>query len=291
VVDVIFVSDSRAHVMQAVGAGVWEPLPGRDGVSRVHAVDDRVVKVSPMAEFEATMLSRTLEDVHAVLAPHGLAPSVELICYDGSLLGTVFSRIDGRSAPPPTPKAVGGALARCHTLLADLPARWSTPWVGFYGEYQEFRSVVPAVEDDELRELGIALLPHARRRLDDSVRHYVHRDLHPANVVAGPHGPCFVDWDLVHVGTPLDDLAMTALMWAAESTAEPSSTVGRMLAGYRAEGGRTPELNSTPMRQALAVAGLRQGIGGWFTDEGRCDAPYWPYIRRRIRTAVRLIEV
>jgi hypothetical protein len=248
-----------------------------------------VVKFSPLTRFEATMLGRTLEEVHAALAPAGLAPAVRLVCYDGAHLGTVCSKVgDGPSSF--TPEAVGGALARCHALLAGIPARWSSPWVGFYGEYAEFRAVVPAVEDDELRTLGTALLPHARRMPDWATGQYVHRDLHPANVLAGPQGPCFVDWDMVHIGTPLDDLAMTALMWAADGVADTRETVAAVLAGYGAVDGRCLDLDSTPMRQALAVAGLRQGIGGWFTDEGRCEAPYWHYIRRRIRAAVELVD-
>lgn len=285
----LFVADSRACVSRAVGTQEWVPLPGRDGISDVYAVGDSVVKLSPMTTFEATMLGRTLEEVHAALAPHGLAPAVRLVCYDGAHLGTVCSRVDEHPSSLP-PEAVGGALARCHALLAGIPARWSSPWVGFYGEYAEFRAVIPAVEDDELRTLGTALLPHARRTPDWATSHYVHRDLHPANVLAGPQGPCFVDWDMVHVGTPLDDLAMTALMWAADGAADARDTVARILTGYRAVDDRSPALDSTPMRQALAVAGLRQGIGGWFTDEGRCEAPYWPYIRRRIRAAVELVE-
>lgn len=281
------VTDVRKHVEAVFGAEDWVPVPGRDGVSDVHVVGAHVVKIRPVTAFYAELLGQAFEDVHHALAPFGLAPALELVCYDGESLATVCGHVD--SAPErPTPEAVGGSLATAHRHLADVPARSSHPWIGYYGEHAEFAYVVPAVADEELRRLGAALLPHSRRVSVPGPAQYVHRDLHPENVLAGPDGPCFVDWEMVHAGAALDDLAMTALMWAAESPEPAAETVRRMLAGYAAAGGTSYELESQEFRAALALCGLRQGIGGWFSDEGTCTAPYWPYLRARIHTAMRL---
>lgn len=283
----ILVTDVRKHVEAFLGTADWVPVPGRDGVSDVHIAGAHVVKIRPVTAFYAELLGLAFHDVHDALAPLGLAPSLELACYDGEALATVCGHVD--STPErPTPGAVGEALARTHRRLAGVPARSSYPWIGYYGEHAEFARVVPAVADDELRRLGTALLPHCRRTSVPGPAHYVHRDLHPDNVVAGAGGPCFIDWEMVHAGAALDDLAMTALMWAAESAEPAAETVERMLAGYAAAGGTTYELDSPEFRTALALCGLRQGIGGWFSDEGTCTAPYWPYLRARIRTAAEL---
>jgi hypothetical protein len=283
------VPDARRHVVDVLGAGEWIRLPGRDNASTVDRVGDLVVKIRPASLFEATHLSRAFEDVHRVLAADSLAPSLHLTCYDGQELATVCGLIDATAAKP-APGAVGAALARCHRLLADVPVRAGSPWIGFYGEFAEFAALIPAVDDDEIRRLGTALLPYTRRSGVPGPPQYVHRDLHPGNVLSGPDGVCFIDWELVHAGAALDDLAMTALMWAAESDDPPWRTVGRMLAGYAEGGGPLHRPDDPGLITALGIAGLRQGVGGWFTDEGACTAPYWPYIRRRIRTAVTLLN-
>lgn len=36
------------------------------------------------------------------------------------------------------------------------------------------------------------------------------------------------------------------------------------------------------------MAGLRQGIAGWYADAGDTSAAYWPRIRQRMRVAAEL---
>lgn len=283
------VADSREYVVARFGdPGDWHPLPGRDTVSEVFRTGDHVVKVQTLAPFEASMLSRVLRDVHGALAPRRLAPELRWICYDGATMATAFAHVPPAAAPA-DPESVGAALARAHGALARVGGRTSEPWVGFYGEHHEFAMTTPAVADEELRELGLRLLSYARRGDVPGPYHYVHRDLHPGNVVAGADGPCLVDWDLAHVGSAVDDLAMTACMWAAESPGPPDETAGRVLAGYSEQAGVAYTLRQPVMRAAIALAGLRQGVAAWFTDHGDCAAPYWPFVRRRIRVAAQLL--
>lgn len=266
----------------------WNRLPGRDTGAAAYSVDGLVVKIRTIAEYEAAGLCRSLDAVHSALAPLHLAPHTRWHCYDGETLATVFDHVP-HTGQAVAPTEIGAALACAHQALAGIEVRTAEPWVGFYGEHHEFAMTTRAVADKELRDLGLALLPHARRTKVPGPCHYVHRDLHPGNVFASKHGPCLVDWDLAHAGSAVDDLAMTAVMWAAESAGPPRRVAQDILAGYNAVSGRDYTLGSEVVRPAIALAGLRQGIAAWHTDQGDCSAAYWPFVRLRTRIAAFLV--
>jgi aminoglycoside phosphotransferase (APT) family kinase protein len=284
------VPDTKTHVTSLSGGADWLPLAGRDGASDVYAVGDQVVKLRALTPFEARLLAIAFTDVHGALAPTGLAPELHMMCYDGEVFATSCELVtEPVPALRPAPEDLGAALAEVHLHMAGVPGRSTQPWIGYYGEHHEFSMITPSIEDDELRELGTRLLPHAVRGDVPGPVHYVHRDVHPGNVVIGGRGPCFVDWDLVHIGSALDDLAMTTCLWAAETDAPASDTAERIIDGYAKAGHTRYALDAEPFRSAVALAGLRQGVGAWYSDEGACDAPYWPWVRRRIRAAVEIV--
>jgi len=49
-----------------------------------------------------------------------------------------------------------------------------------------------------------------------------HGDYHPYNVLMSPRGPVVIDWNNLHVGNPLEDVARSALMLAGVATTEPA---------------------------------------------------------------------
>jgi aminoglycoside phosphotransferase (APT) family kinase protein len=283
------VGNTLDRVAEAFGSpDHWEPLPGRDPGSSAFRAGDAVVKTRVVPAFEAENLGQTLDAVHGRLSPLQLVPRIRWQCYDGETLASIFDHIphSGRTADA---VEVGETLARAHQALAGIDVRTGEMWAGFYGEYHEFAMTTAAVADDELRELGLQLLPYARRAEVPGPYHYVHRDLHPGNVIYAEQGLCLVDWDLAHAGSAVDDLAMTALLWAADSSGPPHRIAADVLIGYSTIAGKRYMLGDPDVRPAIALAGLRQGIAAWYTDQGNCSAAYWPFVRRRSRIAVELM--
>ena len=44
------------------------------------------------------------------------------------------------------------------------------------------------------------------------------------------------------------------------------------------------------MISSIAIAGLRQGISGWFSDKGNLSAAYWKNIIKRMEIALVLCK-
>jgi aminoglycoside phosphotransferase (APT) family kinase protein len=119
----------------------------------------------------------------------------------------------------------------------------------------------------------------------------VHRDLHRNNVLRSTDGILLLDWDMSHVGRTDDDLATTVCCVVADSDpADRSADAARLVAAYREETGVDWALLEHPrLRASIALAGLRQGVAGWYSDEGDTSAGYWPRIRRRMHVAAELL--
>lgn len=279
---------ARARV---TGTSEWKALPGMDGHAAIWDVGDRVVKAKTIGAFRASLLVRMLGDVHGALAPARLAPALLASSYDNGVLVMELEKL----APTwsPGPRDVGVALARAHARLASVPVRGSHPWVGFYGEAPELRFLVPLVEDRALREGAQTLLGPAARSGHTEPAHTIHRDLNAGNVVGTPDGLRLLDWDMAHGGHREDDVAMCLLFLADECGVQGiEDRAAAWLAGYRGViAADWAELGHPVLRSALAVAGLRQAVGGWFADEGHLSAPYWRRIRARLEAACRLVRV
>lgn len=267
-----------------------EPLGGLDVTTLVlGAGPDVVVKGRLVDRFEATAAQAALERVHGALAPVGLAPRL-LDCRpaDGVLL-SAYERLADTGLPA-TPAEAGTALAQAHAVLRAVPTCRVEAWVGYYGEFEQFRFLVDHVEDEPIRRLGLALLPLTRTRPRTEPITWLHRDLSPGNIVKTPLGPALIDWDMAHPGHGEDDVAM-ALCTLADGAAagEDVEMAAAFLAAYAAESGAPWAQPGHPVvTSAVALAGLRQAVAGWYNERGDTAAPHWANLRHRIEVAQRL---
>jgi hypothetical protein len=96
--------------------------------------------------------------------------------------------------------------------------------------------------DDVSPTFDTALRWLERNRPVPLARVVVHGDLRLGNVIVGPEGlRAVIDWELVHVGDPVEDLAwacVKAWRFGAAPEAAGVGTIDELLAAYEAAGGR-----------------------------------------------------
>lgn len=269
----------------------WKPLGGLDTDSAVWEVDGRIVKAHRVPPFRARMLMRALHDIHACLSPRHLAPRLISMSYDGTTFVMEFERVEASGIA--LPAEVGFALGKAHTHLEHIPIKSTLAWTGFYGEFHEFRFLVPLVEDAAIRQQAERILGLSQYRERTDPVHYIHRDLNPSNVLRTSENVYLIDWEMAYGGHREDDVAM-AICCLADlcETGEEKDLANGFLEGYRqALAVAWAELEHPVLRSAIALAGLRQAVAGWFSDGGDTSASYWPNIRNRLKTACILLDV
>ncbi|HEV7688812.1 MAG TPA: phosphotransferase family protein [Acidimicrobiia bacterium] len=181
----------------------------------------------------------------------GLAVPEVLVVDDGGRLGTagmVMARVEGETVArrilreagfAGTRAALTGQLARfmagLHGIdVASVPGLPEPDALEFVeGMYAEVDDVSPTF-DAGLRWLH-------RHRPSGGGRAIVHGDLRLGNVIVGPEGlRAVIDWELVHVGDPVEDLAwvcVRAWRFGAEPEVAGVGTVDELLSAYGAAGG------------------------------------------------------
>lgn len=269
----------------------WKPLGGLDTNSAVWDVGERIVKAHRMPSFRARMLMRALQDIHACLSPRHLAPQLISMSYDDSTLVMEFERIEVSGIA--SPSEVGFALGKAHAYLERMPIKRTLAWSGFYGEFHEFRFLVPLVEDDTIRKQAERVLPLSQYRERTEPVHYIHRDLNPENVLKAGERAYLIDWEMAYGGHREDDVAMAICCLADSCEAGKEREIAiNFLKGYRQTSSAAWTVLEHPvLRSAIALAGLRQAVAGWFSDEGDTSASYWLNIRNRLKTACILLDV
>jgi aminoglycoside phosphotransferase (APT) family kinase protein len=182
----------------------------------------------------------------------GLAVPEVVAVDDGARLGTpgmVMSRVDGETLAPRIlrdPSLAGARkvltaqlaafLAGLHRVAVDaVPGLDEPDPMAFLVDmYQEVDDTSPTF-DTALRWLE-------RRRPEPSGRAIVHGDYRLGNVIVGEDGlRAVLDWELVHVGDPLEDLAWVCIKaWRFGATPEAAGvgTIDELLEAYEAAGGR-----------------------------------------------------
>lgn len=267
----------------------WNRLGGLDTDSLVWQVGSSVVKATSMLPFQAQTHAVMLRQIHGALAPEGLAPALLFCEYDGERLVSIFEFLV--PIADASPRAIGEALGRAHAILVRMPVRSSRPWVGFYGEWPEFSKLVPLMKDRSLQRSASQLLPLTVNRDHTAQSHYIHRDLGLSNTVRTQSAIALIDWDMAHAGYAIDDLAMTISCLGADflGKVHPCQLASEVLEGYaHANAASRVGLAQPEFISAIALAGLRQAVAGWYSDQGDTTAPYWPNIRKRLSVACEL---
>ena len=283
------VKQQRYLNSHSIDVGSLAPAGGENTSSSVWRYGNSIVKVWKQNQFYLEMLASSLLAIHTHLALSNLAPilhSIEII--DGCLIG-IFENLPNTGVYEIS--QVGCTLAKAHSILETIPVVSSYPWSGFYGEYNEFSFLVPNITDNELNSTASLLLPLTKSRENTNMAHYLHRDLNPNNVIAYEGSLKIIDWDMNHPGFREDDLAMSliCLMDKCEYGQE-QIFAETFLSGYKKVlPAEWASLEHNIFRSAIALASLRQGVAGWYSDEGKTSASYWPNIRHRVKVAACLL--
>jgi aminoglycoside phosphotransferase (APT) family kinase protein len=181
----------------------------------------------------------------------GLAVPEVVAVDDGERLGTaglVMARVEGETVARRILREPGFAGARA-ALTAQLAAFMA-------GLHRIGPASVPGLPEpdplDYLNEMygevddvsptfDTALRRLARNRPDRRGRVVVHGDLRLGNVIVGPEGlRAVIDWELTHVGDPVEDLAwacVKAWRFGAAPEAAGVGTIDELLSAYEGAGG------------------------------------------------------
>jgi aminoglycoside phosphotransferase (APT) family kinase protein len=200
-----------------------------------------------------------------------LVPEVVAV-DDGARLGTaglVMARVEGETmarrilrepgfagARAALTAQLAGFMAGLHRIgPASVPGLPEPDPLDYLTEmYDEVDDVSPTF-DTALRWL-------ARNRPVSRQRVIVHGDLRLGNVIVGPEGlRAVIDWELAHVGDPVEDLAwacVKAWRFGAAPEAAGVGTVDELLSAYEAAGG--PPIDRATFDWWLVEKTLQWGI-------------------------------
>ncbi|HYG56158.1 MAG TPA: aminoglycoside phosphotransferase family protein [Burkholderiales bacterium] len=140
-------------------------------------------------------------------------------------------------ADPPFATAVGAALAKVHAFTSgkpDVAARFATDDI-FHAIRLEPYLLATARKHPDVRErLNDLASTTAQTRTA-----LVHGDVSPKNILAGPHGPVFLDAECAWYGDPAFDLAfclnhlLLKCLWVPPAAPAFMQCFKALLAGYR----------------------------------------------------------
>jgi aminoglycoside phosphotransferase (APT) family kinase protein len=186
-------------------------------------------------------------------AAAGLAVPEVVVVDDGEQLGSagmVMARVDGETvarrilrddafaaARAALTAQLAGFMAGLHRIDAEgIPGLPEPDALEYLEEmYAEVEDVSPTF-DTALRWLRRHRPPSRDSRV------VVHGDLRLGNVIVGPDGlRAVIDWELVHAGDPVEDLAWVCVKaWRFGATPEAAGvgTIAELFSAYEAAGGR-----------------------------------------------------
>jgi aminoglycoside phosphotransferase (APT) family kinase protein len=179
---------------------------------------------------------------------------------DGETIARKILRDDEFSAARPRLAAqCGDALARIHRI-----APGSVPGLAGGDQVTQIRSSLDAAgEPHPAFELGFRWLEHHRPASSGTgPAAVVHGDFRNGNLVVGPDGlRAVLDWELAHLGDPLEDLGwlcVRAWRFGAEPRVGGFGAVDELVAAYEATAGVTVDRDALHWWEVLGT--LKWGI-------------------------------
>jgi aminoglycoside phosphotransferase (APT) family kinase protein len=214
--------------------------------------------------------------VQAAGAAGVAVPRVRVLLRDADGLGRGFimDRVEGETIPrkilrddayadarPRLARQCGEIAARIHDI--DPTALPELPHLGAAEQLDQYRSLLDVFgEPHPAFELGLRWLtdrlppPPTEPRL-------VHGDFRNGNFIVGPEGiRAVLDWELAHVGDPVEDLGWLCVKsWrfgVADNLVGGFGAVSDLLAAYEAAGGRS--VDEDTLRFWVGLGTLKWGV-------------------------------
>jgi aminoglycoside phosphotransferase (APT) family kinase protein len=193
---------------------------------------------------------------------------------DARALGSswmVVERIDGETIPrrilrdeefasarPLLTAQCGRALAAVHTIDPE-----AVPGLDPADQFQRFRELLDAMsEPHPAFELGFRWLE--RNRPPARADTVVHGDFRNGNLVVGPDGlRAVLDWELAHLGDPLEDLGwlcVRAWRFGASPQVGGFGDVDELVAAYESAAGSTGTVDRDALAWWEAMGTLKWGV-------------------------------
>jgi aminoglycoside phosphotransferase (APT) family kinase protein len=191
-----------------------------DAVDADGAREALVLRRDPSAQVGQSERATEFEVLRAVVDAGVLAPDVRFLLEpaDGLGKGFVMARVDGETIPRRILRDddyaaardvlaahCGEQAARIHAVpVASLP---ELPVLDAAAQLEQYRQVLDGIgEPHPAFELALRRLAHAPPTVAEP--RLVHGDFRNGNLVVGPEGlRAVLDWELTHLGDPVEDLA------------------------------------------------------------------------------------
>ena len=216
-----FVADGRALILQRQ----------RGGDVRDMGVEAAVVRAAGEAAIPVAELVASSNQVNPLEASFMVLSAVE-----GETIARKILRDDEFAhAREVLPAQLGTAMAQLHSIPLDrVPALPETDQV------EQYRTMLDTLDQPHPTfELAFRWLD--AHRPSSTARTIVHGDFRLGNVMVGPDGlRAVLDWELAHIGDPMEDLGWLCVKAWRFGSALPVAGVGRyeqLFAAYEAAGG------------------------------------------------------
>jgi aminoglycoside phosphotransferase (APT) family kinase protein len=251
-------TDLEVEGLRRLSGGASRETWSFDAVAPDGARHELVLRRDPAPQVGSAPRATEFEVLRAAVGGGVLAPEVRFLLDESDGLGTgfVMTRVDGETIPRRILRDAeleharsrlaaqcGEQAARIHAVprdaLPDLPVLDGAAQLG------QYREVLDGIgEPHPAFELGLRRLGQTPPVLSEA--RLVHGDFRNGNIVIGPDGlRAVLDWELVHLGDPVEDLAWCCVRsWRfgmVDRVVGGFGDLDDLLAAYTAAGGTPVE--------------------------------------------------